>query len=147
MSSDSKYRGFVCAEGEGQILPLVGRVKVSSAQTGGAFEVIELAPARRDGPPAHIHHELDECFYIIEGLYKFTLGTEEMDVSAGSVVFVPRGTRHAFKQSEGGRALVFTIPAGLEGFFCELGAGIAAGRSSAEVRAELASKYDSDPVG
>jgi mannose-6-phosphate isomerase-like protein (cupin superfamily) len=147
MNSKSENHGFVCAAGDGPILPMVGQVKVSSAQTNGVFEVTELAPRRKDGPPAHVHHEHDECFYIIEGAYKFVLGTEEMEAQAGSVVFVPRGTRHAFMQNEGGRALVFAIPGGfLEGFFRELGAGMAAGRPSAELRAELARKYDSDPL-
>ena len=45
-------------------------------------------------------------------------------------------------------ALVFVIPANLEGFFRELlGEGLAAGRSEADLRAELAGKYDSYPVG
>ena len=147
MNSKSENHGFVSEARDGQTLPRVGRVKVSSAETNGAFEVIELTPGRKDGPPAHIHHEHDECFYIIEGVYKFVLGTEEMEAQAGSVVFVPRGTRHSFMQSEGGRALVFAIPGGLlEGFFRELGAGLAAGRSSTALRAELADKYDSEPL-
>ncbi|MGE5249344.1 MAG: cupin domain-containing protein [Bacteroidota bacterium] len=147
MNSKSENHGFVSAVGDGQVLPMVGRVKVSSAQTGGAFEVIELAPGRKDGPPAHIHHEHDECFYIIEGVYKFVLGTQEVEASAGSVVYVRRGTPHAFVQNEGGRALVFANPGGfLESFFRALGAGMAAGRPPAELRAELAGKYDAKPV-
>jgi hypothetical protein len=41
--------------------------------------------------------------------------------------------------------MLFIIPGGLEGFFRELGAGLAAGRPSAQIRAELAGKYDSFP--
>ncbi len=132
--------------GEGQILGKSGlRLKVGSAQTGGAFEVIEI---RGPGHPMpHVHRDHDECFYVIEGLFTFTIGTQEVKASAESVVFVPRGTPHAFKHSEGARALVFVIPANLEGFFREIGEGIAAGRSEAEVRGELAGKYDSWPVG
>ncbi len=33
-----------------------------------------------------------------------------------------------------------------EGFFRELGAGLAAGRSEVDLRSELAGKYDSEPV-
>jgi hypothetical protein len=62
------------------------------------------------------------------------------------VVFVPRGTRHAFKPSEGARAFVFVVPAHLEDFIRELGTGLAAGRPEAELRAELGRKYDSLPV-
>jgi mannose-6-phosphate isomerase-like protein (cupin superfamily) len=123
---------------------MFGWLKISSAQSGGAFEVFEdVGPAI---PPPHVHHERDECFCIVEGLYTFILGTEEVEAPAGSVVFVPRGTRHTFRRSEGARALLFVIPAGLEGFFRELGEGLMVGQSSAELRAALAGKYDSEPV-
>ncbi len=146
MNSDIVKNAHLSKTGEGQILGKSGlRLKVSSAQTGGAFEVIELAGP--GSPPPHVHQDHDECFYIIEGIYTFTLGTEEMEAPADSVVFVHHGTPHAFKHSEGARALVFLIPAGLEDFFHELGEGIAAGRSEAELRAALAGKYDSWPVG
>jgi hypothetical protein len=42
--------------------------------------------------------------------------------------------------------LLFIIPGGLEGFFRELGAGLEAGKPSAEIRAGLAGKYDSFPA-
>ena len=144
MDSDGLMRAFRCAPEEGQRLPMIGRLKVSSAQTGGAFEVIAYeGPAV---PPPHVHRDRDECFCIMEGVFSFNLGAEEVAAPANSIVFIPRGTRHAFKPSEGARALLFVIPAGLEGFFHELGEGIAAGRSSAELRAALAGRYDSHPV-
>ncbi len=145
MDSKVVNRAFLSAPGEGQLLAVPVRLKVSSAQTGGALEVIELIGP--GAPAAHVHHDHEECFYIIEGLFTFILGQEEVKAPAGSVVFVPRGTRHAFKHSEGARALVFVIPAGLEGFFRELGEGFAAGRSEAEIRSGLAGKYDSWPAG
>lgn len=143
MSSELVIHGFRSAPGEGQRLPTGGWLKVSAAQSGGSLEVIDLG---RGSPPPHIHHEHEECFYILEGLYTFTIGSEQLEAPAGSVVFVPRGTRHAFKHSENARALVFVTPAGLEGFFRELGSGLAAGRSEADLRSELAGKYDSEPV-
>jgi quercetin dioxygenase-like cupin family protein len=148
MSSITVNHAFVSKPGEGQPLPGVGRVRVSSTQTGGAFEVIELGtPPGGGGPPPHIHHEREECFYIIQGTFTFLSGTEEVEAPAGTVVFEPRGTRHAFKATDGARALCFIIPAGMEGFFRELGAGLLARRPDAELRAELARKYDSEPVG
>ncbi len=144
MSSNASGKALRSAPGEGQTLPMTGRLKVSSTQTGGAFEVIEYeGPAV---PPPHVHRDHDECFCILEGLFTFTLGREEVEAPANSVVFVPHGTRHAFKPGKGARALLFVIPAGLEGFFRELGEGLVAGRSSADIRAALAGKYDSEPV-
>src|SRR5947209_15259305 len=43
-------------------------------------------------------------FYILDGDFSFTLGTDELDVGAGSLVFIPRGTRHGFKAGPGAGA-------------------------------------------
>lgn len=145
MASNMVQYPFLSKSGEGEILVRAGlRLKVGSDQTGGTLEVAEI-----DGPGSpspHVHREHDECFYIIEGMFTFTLGADVIEAPADSVVFVPRGTPHAFKHREGARALAFIIPANLEGFFRELGEGLAAGRSEAELRATLAGKYDSWPV-
>jgi hypothetical protein len=73
-------------------------------------------------------------------------GEEVVEAEAGSFIFVPRGTRHEFAVRPGGRALLIIAPAGLEGFFEELGQGLAAGKSGTEIREVLADKYDSTPV-
>lgn len=146
MASNMVQHPFLSKSGEGEILVKSGmKLKVGSAQTGGTIEVAEISGSGT--PPPHVHREHDECFYIIEGTFNFTLGTEVVEAPADSVVFVPRGTPHAFKHSEGARALVFVVPAHLEGFFRELGEGLAAGRSEADLRSALAGKYDSWPAG
>jgi mannose-6-phosphate isomerase-like protein (cupin superfamily) len=145
MNSNVGNHAILSGPGEGERLGIAGRLKVSTAQTGGAFEVIELDAPR--GPLPHVHHNHEECFYVIEGVFTFVLGTEEMEAPAGSVVFVPRGMRHAFKPGEGARALVFSSPGGLlEGFFREMSEGLTTGRPEAELRAALAGKYDAWPA-
>ncbi len=147
MSTEVIRQRLISKPGEGQSLPAVGRVRISSADTGGEFEVIELGtPPGGGGPPPHIHHEHDECFYIMEGTYTFLVGNQEVQAPAGSVVLIPRGMRHGFKAADGSRALGFIIPAGIEGFFRELGAGKIAGRPDAELRSELEARYDSHPA-
>jgi mannose-6-phosphate isomerase-like protein (cupin superfamily) len=139
--------GHVAAQGEGRDLAVVGTLQVSAQQSGGALEVILLHPGRGvpAGPPPHVHHQRDELFYIIKGRFTFVLGTREFEVEQGGTVFVPRGTRHGFKAQPESQALLIIAPAGLEGFFTELGDGLAAGRSNEEIRAALAGKYDSTP--
>ena len=145
MDSNVGMQAFVAAPGAGERLGMAGLLRVSTAQTGGAFEVVELDSAR--GPLPHIHHDREECFFVIEGVFTFMLGNEQVVAPAGSVVFVPRGTRHAFTPTQGARALAFSIPGGLlEDFFRELLAGLQAGRPEAELRAELAGKYDAWPA-
>jgi mannose-6-phosphate isomerase-like protein (cupin superfamily) len=129
---------------EGDNLPMLGLVKASENQTAGGFELLEYRGPIQ--PPPHIHREHDEAFYILEGTFTFTLGTDPFDVAAGDLVRVPRGTRHGFSAAAGARALLLTVPAGLEGFFRELAAGIAEGKTSEEIRAALAGRYDSHPA-
>jgi quercetin dioxygenase-like cupin family protein len=125
-------------------LPFIGTLKVSAEQSGGSLEVIEgHGPT---APPPHVHSERDEFFCVLEGRLSFTLGTDEFDVEEGGTVFVPRGTRHGFKPEPASRYLLIIAPAGLEGFFTELGEGLAAGKSSQEIRAALSGKYDSRPT-
>lgn len=135
----------VVREGEGRVLvPGMVFLKTSARETNGAFEVFELVGPM--GPPPHIHREREEYFCVVEGLYEFTLGEETVEAGAGSVVFIPRGTRHAITPKTPGKAFVFVSPAGLEGFFEELGAGMAARKSQDEIRRTLEGKYDSHPV-
>jgi quercetin dioxygenase-like cupin family protein len=119
-------------------------LRASTVDTGGSFELIEYEGPLQ--PPPHIHQEHDEAFYVLGGTFTFVLGTDEVEAPEGALVVIPRGTRHGFSAEAGSRALLLVVPGGLEGFFAELGEGIAAGRSSAEMREALAGRYDSLPA-
>ncbi len=135
--------GVLPPEG-GRELPFIGKLRASAADTGGSFEIIEYhGPAI---PPPHVHREHDEIFYILQGSFSFLIGHATQEAGTGSLVWVPRGTRHGFQIQPGSKALLVTIPAGLEGFFEELGTGLAQGRNSDDIRAALAGKYDSIPA-
>jgi len=146
MTEGDSGGAHVAARGEGRKL-FIGTLQVSAKESGGAVEVIVLngGPAGASGPPPHVHHHRDELFYILKGRFTFVLGAREFEVGQGGTVFVPRGTRHGFKAQPDSEALLIIAPAGLEGFFAELGEGLAAGKSNEEIRAALAGKYDSTP--
>jgi mannose-6-phosphate isomerase-like protein (cupin superfamily) len=136
--------GFVSNPADGKLLMRGVLLKASAGETGGSFEVIEL-----QGPlaiPPHVHRDREELFVILEGRFEFLLGEDLVQAKAGSVVFVPRGTPHAPRTGADGRTLAFVAPPGLEGFFEELGAGLAAGKEPQEIVQELQSKYDSKLV-
>ena len=63
------------------------------SQTVGIFED-EVLP--ESGPPAHLHRSQDETHYVLEGHFEFVLGERKVNAGAGSVVYVPRTTVHAF---------------------------------------------------
>ena len=121
---------------------------IASAQlTGGVFELVEEVRPAGSGPTPHVHRERDEGFYVLEGRYTFVRDREEIDASPGDFIFIPRGTRHAFRALEDhSRTLIVIAPAGLEGFFREMGPLLAGGASSLEAMTALSDRFDSHPV-
>ena len=109
------------AEGRAVRMPgaqLITR-KVSSAQTGGAYSLLEVAvgPGGREGP--HVQHREDECFYVLEGRFGFVVEGAGIEASPGSLIYVPKGNLHAFENTGAttGRMLVCQTPGGAyEGF-------------------------------
>lgn len=46
--------------------------------------------------PMHLHHNDDEAWYVLEGALCVRVGDKDVEASAGSAVFVPRGTPHTY---------------------------------------------------
>ena len=74
------------------------------------------------GPPPHRHLAEDELFTITAGAVTFTAGDETRPVSAGQSAFVPRGTRHFYRNDGTTQARMIAVysPAGIEGWFREV---------------------------
>ena len=45
-----------------------------SEACGGALTAIEATAAPGEGPPLHVHRDLDELIYTLEGTYRVKLG-------------------------------------------------------------------------
>lgn len=73
------------------------RVLEDGSNTGHRLGVAEsvLAP-HTPGPPQHRHAQHDEGFYVISGTVRFTVGDEDYDATAGTLVMVPPGAPHTF---------------------------------------------------
>jgi mannose-6-phosphate isomerase-like protein (cupin superfamily) len=46
--------------------------------------------------PMHLHHNDDEAWYVLEGALCVRVGDKDVEATAGSAVFVPRGTPHTY---------------------------------------------------
>src|SRR5258708_24064525 len=46
--------------------------------------------------PLHLHRDDDEAWYVLEGSLCVLVGQDEIEVRAGSGVFVPHGTPHTY---------------------------------------------------
>src|SRR5881227_4121011 len=82
--------GFLLGKDEGEAHWLLGMlevVKISGADTGGAFGLLEVTVRAGEGSPWHVHHEEDEWFYVLDGKFTFYAGDACMSLPAGSFAF------------------------------------------------------------
>lgn len=61
-------------------------------------------------PPLHVHHDLDDNFYLLEGQMVLRCGEEAWVAGPGSWVPFPRGVPHTFRVM-GGQARVLMVHA------------------------------------
>ena len=116
--------------GTGRAYDVIGELltfKVTSADTGGRFTVVELLAQPGGGPPLHTHPSA-ESFTILEGAFEFTglEGGEPYTIRAapGDTVYIRGGAPHAYKAvgaTPGKTMLVLTPGTEMEGFFAEAG--------------------------
>ncbi len=123
--------------------------KAVAASTGGSFSLHErLIPAGGRRPPAHVHPDRVEAFWVLDGEAEFELDGELTRAGAGSFVLVPGGVAHTFGAGPDGaaRVLVLHAPA-LDDYFREL-AGLWSGDSppEREVELDLMRKHGMRPV-
>jgi gentisate 1,2-dioxygenase len=67
-------------------------------------------PPEANVPPAHSHSANDEFLYVLEGVLRYRVGTDERDLSPGDWMFTPRGTVHAFSNPQKQTTLGPLIP-------------------------------------
>jgi mannose-6-phosphate isomerase-like protein (cupin superfamily) len=130
----------VVTPGEGRTVSLGGMgvvFKISGAETGGAFAIVEhpIEPGRL--VPPHVHLREDEYSYVLEGTIGARVGDHEVTAGPGSYLLKPRGLMHTFWNAgpRPARILEVIAPAGFETYFAELATAGPGGRQ------ELATKY------
>ena len=88
------------------------KVMLGAEHTGGTFSAIVAEVKPGEGPPPHLHRDREEYFFVLEGTYSLGVNGNESTIGPGTLVFVPRGTVHTFKNTSGsmGKLLEWTIP-------------------------------------
>jgi len=74
-------------------------IKVGAAFSGQVGMVEGEVPPGGGFQIPHWHDDLDEVFYVLEGKIEFLLDGQWRRAVAGSTVFVPAGTVHAFRNA------------------------------------------------
>lgn len=125
-TKEASSNQFVVVEKEaGEVWNIFGLqivAKIMSEETGGNYAVIMSHTPPAGGPPPHVHQHEDEAFYVVKGNYLFTCGEEKIEATEGTLVHLPRGIPHTFKNiGDSTGVLLNTItPGGFEGFFKEI---------------------------
>lgn len=122
--------------GAGECYNVIGELltlKITNAETDGAFSVIELVAQPGGGPPLHTHPS-SESFTILEGEFEFT-GLDQGQLTTfragpGDNVFIPAGAPHTY-QAVGGspaRTMLVLVPGReMERFFADVGVRVTPG--------------------
>jgi quercetin dioxygenase-like cupin family protein len=120
------------------------RVHLRTADTGGAYALIEMWHPPRVGPALHVHPRGPETFLVLAGDYTFTRGSETVLATAGTAVTVPAGIPHRYDVGAGGGHLIVVCPPGLEGYFEEVARRSDAGPVSLDEELEIAAACGQD---
>jgi uncharacterized cupin superfamily protein len=79
--------------------------KIGPDQGSTGLGLIDAVLAPGDGFPfPHVHDELEEAFYVLDGEVAFLLDDTWMTARPGCTVFIPAGCVHAFQNKSGGSA-------------------------------------------
>lgn len=102
-------------------------IRLTTAETGGAYALIEMQHPGNVGPALHVHPRGPESFYVLAGEYTFYRGEEMIIARPGNGVVIPAGVPHRYHVGPaGGRALVITPP-GLEQYFFRIAGQLSVG--------------------
>ncbi len=113
--------------------------------TNGAYSLHERTapPGARSTP--HIHHQLAESFYVVEGAFTFIVAGETIEATAGTFVTARPGDEHSWRVTGDAvaRALVIFAPSVKRAYFEELDAIIrqSDGQPNPKSLLELAERY------
>ena len=138
------------APGEGRTVNLgviQMRVLAAGEATGGAFTLAEFTGGAGVWTVPHVHRDMEESFFILDGEFMFAVGQQQIQAGPGSYILVPRGSRHEITAgAEGGRFLTLMVPGGLEEMFIELADLPPDSITDLTVRAAISARHDSTPA-
>jgi quercetin dioxygenase-like cupin family protein len=102
--------------------------KADSAETAGAYGLMEHFVTAASNPPMHIQTDEEEAFYVLDGEIDFEVDGVTVHGTPGTFALVPRGAAHTYRVlTDTARMLVLaSAPAGapgggLERFFDAVG--------------------------
>ncbi|MCB9282680.1 MAG: cupin domain-containing protein [Lewinellaceae bacterium] len=94
------------------------KIRNSGDQNADQISVLEHQAYHGDSPPLHIHHTEDEVFLVLEGEFRFVIGSNEHRLRAGDTILAPKGIPHAYRVESinGGKWITITTGHDFENF-------------------------------
>lgn len=110
----------------GQTITMVGdryTFRATSAETGGAYVLLDSTVPPGGGPPTHIHTRETEVFVVIEGHLTCTEEGVTRTLGPGESITLLPHKAHTFRNNgdKPVRMLIICLPAGIEKMFAEAG--------------------------
>ncbi|KAA2279012.1 cupin domain-containing protein [Candidatus Nitrosocosmicus agrestis] len=104
---------------------IIYKIIVWGDQTENKYSIIEITfPSGEESEiPLHKHGNEILIIHVIEGIFSFRYGEETLEGNKDTVLKFEKNTSHSYRKigRDQGKLLVTYTPAGLEGFFRELG--------------------------
>lgn len=97
--------------------------KITKQHTGGLYSSLDTTLKNGYlGAPPHLHQEIDELMYVIDGTVTVMTGTEVVEVKAGGWHFRPKKIMHCFWNTCGKDAhfIDMFLPGGFEDYLFEM---------------------------
>lgn len=102
---------------------------LDGSTTDGQLMIGRFDVSEGEAPPYHAHTREDEVFMLIKGTALVWLEDQEMELSEGGIVFLPKNIPHAYRiTSKKADLLMINTPAGIEGMFRHSGRDMATPR-------------------
>jgi len=118
--TESSKDVILLKKGEGRkyhLGPMTAIFKADKDETDNRYSVSEwwLDP-HSDGPGAHLHENIVQTFYVLEGPISFFVGDKWIDAEAGTFIRIPENTMHTFVNRTDKKTgfINFDIPGGFE---------------------------------
>jgi mannose-6-phosphate isomerase-like protein (cupin superfamily) len=98
-------------------------VHLTASHSAGALCLLIDEPPAGWSLPRHRHANESETIHVLAGAFEMEIGGHRTRLEAGESIHVPRGVTHdsANIGTERGKRVVIFTPAGIEGFFLEVG--------------------------
>jgi quercetin 2,3-dioxygenase len=92
------------------------------ASSGGYFELTLLSGGKGEGFPTHVHEQMHEAMYVVDGKVELILNGESITLTPGDYAHIPAGTIHSYEmQSHRTRFYIFAVNGEMEPFYKHIG--------------------------